>query len=327
MDMLDQALDPSQDKSGQDTEEAVQIQTEAGDQVVNATSDEQTAAAIASVTGQVPTNLTDPNNLQYQFRTDNNGQSQVTYRVVQVGENENNQGNGAVNVVTTTSFPQGQQTVTQQAVIQSPFSNGNSPTAESQSGETRFTYFPAQTQVSDATTTAQTEGSLSQAASGGQFYVMMSPQDVLASGAQRSIAPRTQQFSPGKIDGPRTARDERRRATHNEVERRRRDKINNWIVKLSKIVPECAQDHSKQGQASIPSQSKGGILAKTCDYIHELRTANARMAESLKETERLSVDAELLRQQVEELKQENVLLRAQLQQHGIEAVVSSSNSS
>ncbi|XP_070550692.1 upstream stimulatory factor 2-like isoform X1 [Ptychodera flava] len=155
---------------------------------------------------------------------------------------------------------------------------------------------------------------------------MMSPQDVLASGAQRSIAPRTQQFSPGKIDGPRTARDERRRATHNEVERRRRDKINNWIVKLSKIVPECAQDHSKQGQASVSSQSKGGILAKTCDYIHELRTANARMAESLKETERLSVDAELLRQQVEEYKQENALLRAQLQQHGIEAVVSTSTS-
>ncbi|XP_070550187.1 upstream stimulatory factor 2-like isoform X2 [Ptychodera flava] len=149
---------------------------------------------------------------------------------------------------------------------------------------------------------------------------MMSPQDVLASGAQRSIAPRTQQFSPGKIDGPRTARDERRRATHNEVERRRRDKINNWIVKLSKIVPECAQDHSKQGQ------SKGGILAKTCDYIHELRTANARMAESLKETERLSVEQKLLRQQVEEYKQENALLRAQLQQHGIEAVVSTSTS-
>ncbi|XP_070548591.1 upstream stimulatory factor 2-like isoform X2 [Ptychodera flava] len=321
MDMLDQALDPSQDKGGQETEEQVQIQTDGGDQVVNATSDEQTAAAIASVTGQVPANLTDPSNLQYQFRTDSNGQSQVTYRVVQVAEGESGSNSGAVNVVTTTSFPQGQQTVTQQAVIQSPFSNGSSPTPESQSGETRFTYFPAQTQVSDATT-AQTEGSLAQGASAGvgQFYVMMSPQDVLASGAQRSIAPRTQQFSPGKIDGPRTARDERRRATHNEVERRRRDKINNWIVKLSKIVPECAQDHSKQGQ------SKGGILAKTCDYIHELRTANARMAESLKETERLSVDAELLRQQVEEYKQENALLRAQLQQHGIEAVVSTSTS-
>ena len=41
------------------------------------------------------------------------------------------------------------------------------------------------------------------------------------------------------------------------------------------------------------------------------------MGESLKETERLSVDAELLRQQCEELKQENAMLRAQLQQHGI----------
>lgn len=40
-------------------------------------------------------------------------------------------------------------------------------------------------------------------------------------------------------------RDDRRRATHNEVERRRRDKINNWILKLSKIIPECKQDSSK----------------------------------------------------------------------------------
>ena len=64
-------------------------------------------------------------------------------------------------------------------------------------------------------------------------------------------------------------------------------------------------------------QSKGGILAKSCDYISELRTANVRMAESLKEMERMSVDSDLLRQQCEELKQENAMLRAQLQQHGI----------
>ncbi|XP_070550709.1 upstream stimulatory factor-like [Ptychodera flava] len=136
MDMLDQALDPSQDKGGQETEEQFKYrQTVVSDQVVNATSDEQTAAAIASVTGQVPANLTDPSNLQYQFRTDSNGQSQVTYRVVQVAEGESGSNSGAVNVVTTTSFPQGQQTVTQQAVIQSPFSNGSSPTPESQSEE------------------------------------------------------------------------------------------------------------------------------------------------------------------------------------------------
>jgi len=42
------------------------------------------------------------------------------------------------------------------------------------------------------------------------------------------------------------------------------------------------------------------------------------MVETIKDTERLTIDAELLRQQVEELRQENALLRAQLQQHGIE---------
>ncbi len=47
----------------------------------------------------------------------------------------------------------------------------------------------------------------------GQFYVMMSPQDVLQAG-QRTIAPRTG-ITP-RIEGARTTRDERRRATHNE---------------------------------------------------------------------------------------------------------------
>lgn len=31
------------------------------------------------------------------------------------------------------------------------------------------------------------------------------------------------------------------------VERRRRDKINNWIVQLSKIIPDCNADNSKTG--------------------------------------------------------------------------------
>lgn len=64
-------------------------------------------------------------------------------------------------------------------------------------------------------------------------------------------------------------------------------------------------------------QSKGGILSKACDYITELRQANSRMSESVKETERLNVDNELLLQQIEELKKENMLLRTTLQQHGI----------
>lgn len=36
------------------------------------------------------------------------------------------------------------------------------------------------------------------------------------------------------------------------VERRRRDKINNWIVQLSKIIPDCNADNSKTGAVSVP---------------------------------------------------------------------------
>ncbi|XP_071959619.1 upstream stimulatory factor-like isoform X2 [Antedon mediterranea] len=299
MDLIGTTLDTgTQDKSDSDLEKDPTIEISHGDGDNGVTGADDGSSVMPGG------NFGD--NIQYQFRTDNNGQGPVTYRVVQVNDGGSP---NTMNVVTTTSFPHGQQAVTQ-AVIQSPF-NGDSPTSETQTGETRFTYFPAAAVSGDAITSSGTSGqastnsdSASLSQSGGQFYVMMSPQDVLQNASQRTIAPRTQ-YTP-KLDTGRTARDERRRATHNEVERRRRDKINNWIVKLSKLVPDCNQDHTKQGQ-----QSKGGILSKTVDYIQDLRNANARMAESVKETERLSVDNELLRQQLEELKHENNLLRAQ----------------
>nr|XP_042126936.1 upstream stimulatory factor 2 [Peromyscus maniculatus bairdii] len=265
---------------------------------------------------------------------------QVTYRVVQVTDGQlDGQGDaaGAVSVVSTAAFAGGQQAVTQVgvdgaaqrpgpaaasvppgpaapfplAVIQNPFSNGGSPAAEAVSGEARFAYFPASSVGDTTAVSVQTTDQSLQA--GGQFYVMMTPQDVLQTGTQRTIAPRTHPYSP-KIDGTRTPRDERRRAQHNEVERRRRDKINNWIVQLSKIIPDCHADNSKTGA------SKGGILSKACDYIRELRQTNQRMQETFKEAERLQMDNELLRQQIEELKNENALLRAQLQQHNLEMV-------
>lgn len=49
-------------------------------------------------------------------------------------------------------------------------------------------------------------------------------------------------------NGSKIVRDERRRANHNEVERRRRDNINKWIVELSKVIPDCSNDQSKHGQ-------------------------------------------------------------------------------
>uniref|UniRef100_A0A8D1Z8A8 Upstream stimulatory factor 2 n=1 Tax=Sus scrofa TaxID=9823 RepID=A0A8D1Z8A8_PIG len=335
--------------------------------------EEQTAVAIASVQQAA----FGDHNIQYQFRTENNG-GQVTYRVVQVTDGQlDGQGDtaGAVSVVSTAAFAGGQQAVTQVgvegatqrpgpaaasvppgpaapfplAVIQNPFSNGGSPAAEAVSGEARFAYFPASSVGDTTAVSVQTTDQSLQA--GGQFYVMMTPQDVLQTGTQRTIAPRTHPYSP-KIDGTRTPRDERRRAQHNEVERRRRDKINNWIVQLSKIIPDCNADNSKTGA------SKGGILSKACDYIRELRQTNQRMQETFKEAERLQMDNELLRQQVrggagsqglgagggrvwlepqgagsqpwllvpwrvwqiEELKNENAVLRAQLQQHNLEMV-------
>ncbi|XP_008578600.1 PREDICTED: upstream stimulatory factor 2 isoform X2 [Galeopterus variegatus] len=313
MDMLDPGLDPaasataaaasSHDK-GPEAEEGVELQ-EGGD---GSGAEEQTAVAIASVQQAA----FGDHNIQYQFRTENNG-GQVTYRVVQVTDGQlDGQGDtaGAVSVVSTAAFAGGQQAVTQ-AVIQNPFSNGGSPAAEAVSGEARFAYFPASSVGDTTAVSVQTTDQSLQA--GGQFYVMMTPQDVLQTGTQRTIAPRTHPYSP-KIDGTRTPRDERRRAQHNEVERRRRDKINNWIVQLSKIIPDCNADNSKTGA------SKGGILSKACDYIRELRQTNQRMQETFKEAERLQMDNELLRQQIEELKNENALLRAQLQQHNLEMV-------
>ncbi|XP_064471698.1 upstream stimulatory factor 2-like isoform X2 [Ornithodoros turicata] len=272
-------LDQALDSSSQDkaNDSASDDASQIHSDVTEGVEEQHAATAIASVTSQA---LLDPS-IQYQFRTEN-GQG-VTYRVVQVAP-ETVTGDavaaGGTQVVTSAALV-GQQVA--QAIISSPFANANgssSPTAE------------------------------------GQFYVMMSPQDVLQT-TPRTLAPRTHQFSQ-KSEGNRTARDERRRATHNEVERRRRDKINNWIVKLSKIIPDCSSDLNKSGQqSSVHLHSKGGILAKACDYIQDLRNANARLPDILKENERLAVDVELLRQQCEELKSTNQILKAHLQQHGI----------
>lgn len=226
MDMLDQALDSnSQDKNNDSaSDDASQIHSDVPEGVE--VDSQAAAAAIASV---APQTLLDPG-IQYQFRTEN-GQGGVTYRVVQVAAAPEGTEAASGQVVTTAALV-GQQVA--QAIISSPFAattanGGSSPTAE-----------------------------------GGQFYVMMSPQDVLQT-APRTLAPRSHSFS-SKSEGNRTARDERRRATHNEVERRRRDKINNWIIKLSKIIPDCSSDLNKSGQVRHLSHFAGLTLSGPCCY-------------------------------------------------------------
>ncbi|XP_069582340.1 upstream stimulatory factor 1 isoform X3 [Ranitomeya imitator] len=282
-----------------------------------ATGEDPTSVAIASI--QSAATFSDPG-VKYVFRADSGG-TQVMYRVIQVAEGQldgQTEGSGAIS-----GFPAAQSMT--QAVIQGAFTSedaGESDTAT----ETHYTYFPTAAVADTSTsvgagatattvvTTQNNEALLGPAASTGQFFVMMSPQDVLQGGAQRSIAPRTHPYSP-KSDGPRTTRDEKRRAQHNEVERRRRDKINNWIVQLSKIIPDCSMESTKSGQ------SKGGILSKACDYIQELRQGNLRLSEELQSLEQLQMDNEMLRQQVEDIKNKNLILRTQLRHHGVEIII------
>uniref|UniRef100_A0A8C1C3A9 Upstream stimulatory factor 1 n=2 Tax=Cyprinus carpio TaxID=7962 RepID=A0A8C1C3A9_CYPCA len=210
--------------------------------------------------------------IKYLFKTEGAG-GQVTYRVIQVADGQlEAQTDSATAVSVVTGFP-----ATTQPLTQSEGLDGDGT-------ETHYTYYPAT--ISDAaagtmvTGVQASDALLSQSAPAGQLYVMMSPQEVLT-GANQS-----------KTEGPRNSRDDKRRAQHNEVERRRRDKINNWIVQLSKTIPDCTMDSTKTGQ------SKGGILSKACDYIQELRQSNSRLGDELNSLDRLKMDNQLLRQEV-----------------------------
>ncbi|XP_048838235.1 upstream stimulatory factor 1-like [Brienomyrus brachyistius] len=245
--------------------------------------------------------------IKYLFKTEAAG-GQVTYRVIQVSDGQlEGQTDGAAAVSVVAGFPAATQAVTQAVFSQSDALDGDNT-------ETHYTYYPAT--ISDGASGAMVtsvqapDALLSQNTPAGQLYVMMSPQEVLTGTNQRSIAPRTQPYNI-KSEVPRTSRDEKRRAQHNEVERRRRDKINNWIVQLSKTIPDCTMDSTKTGQ------SKGGILSKACDYIQELRQSNIRLGEELSTLERLRMDNQLLHQEVDDWKSKNQILRNQLRQHGI----------
>ncbi|XP_045592720.1 upstream stimulatory factor 1 isoform X4 [Procambarus clarkii] len=228
----------------------------------------------------------------FALRPESEHSGTLSYRVVQFASD------GAVD-----SLPQSGVQTTVPSLLASSQANGS----PGDSAETRLALI--------ASSDVPTDGSSAVVVSGGQFYVIS---DVLTNSTPRNLAPRTSEsvMSP-RLGG--STREEKRRVTHNEVERRRRDKINTWICRLAKIIPDCPEAHSKSSQ-----QSKGGILAKACDYISELRVHNEQLTERIKETHRREMDFELLKQEVEvlknenaALKNENALVRAQLQQQGL----------
>lgn len=149
-----------------------------------------------------------------------------------------------------------------------------------------------------------------------QFYVLSNRNEVVSQPKARNVVPRVklQIDSPQSILTNIKKRDERRRVTHNEVERRRRDKINNWISKLGKLLPECEQTATTEGdvKTNFELQSKGGILARACQYITELKDVRESLSQRLDENAQLSEEARNLRQVVSQLRKENAELKAQL---------------
>lgn len=242
-------------------------------------------------------------NGQYQFRADN-GPASITYRVVHVTPNDDGQ-------------PQIISGLASNQAVLHGLANGSQMSEDSRLTETRLAYVPAAVtgiETRQGLNAANATTSSSVSPSTGPFFVMMAPSDVLQSSQQRTIMPRLATAVKTEKVG-RVSRDDRRRATHNEVERRRRDKINCWILQLGRLVPEFSVDQLKQGDIGL--QSKSVVLSKACEYILELQNAHKELSSRMKDAERCKNDLEHLQQSCEELKRENDLFRAHLQERGI----------
>lgn len=151
----------------------------------------------------------------------------------------------------------------------------------------------------------------------GQLYVLSNGNNVVTSESAKAVVPSVAKL---QIEGSQNIvttvkkRDERRRVTHNEVERRRRDKISNWISKLAKLLADCDQSVKEEPDAkpNLEPQSKGGILARAYEYITELRDAPEKLTKSMDENVLLKEEIKNLRQAVNQLQNENSQLKIQI---------------
>ncbi|CAG0917234.1 unnamed protein product [Notodromas monacha] len=129
----------------------------------------------------------------------------------------------------------------------------------------------------------------------GQLYALLPAMETVP---EKVMVPRPKIFV--SEEGNRLSQcDDKRRATHNEVERRRRDKINTLIMKLAKIIPDCPT-------------SKSDILCRACDYVSDLQRYLTALEEKFEKAEVGEYD-----RQIEVLSAENMALRAVLERNGI----------
>ncbi|CAG9861459.1 unnamed protein product [Phyllotreta striolata] len=153
----------------------------------------------------------------------------------------------------------------------------------------------------------------------GQLYVIGNANEMFtAQTGARAIAPRTAivESSTNTVTTTIKKRDERRRATHNEVERRRRDKINNWITKLATIVPDNANGEIR-ANGHYDGQSKGGILAKACDYIMDMKDIGEKYQVLCREHDELLRNFESRNAKAVALERENKELKELLKKNNI----------
>lgn len=149
--------------------------------------------------------------------------------------------------------------------------------------------------------------------SGGEFYVLHPGTELCTTIASTKAT--SKPVANGSRHNPLRIRDARKRASHNEVERRRRDKINSWILTLGKLIP---QDQSSDKNCDILTlQSKGAILAKACDHILELKTKNQNLEKYIKANEQLVSKLDKLSKQNSDLNHENMMLRNMLRENGL----------
>lgn len=134
-----------------------------------------------------------------------------------------------------------------------------------------------------------------------EYYVISNPVDVFGPSAAAKKPIRRDPLQAKAVSTKK--RDDKRRATHNEVERRRRDKINSWITKLAAMVPN----------SGLPdSASKGGILAKACDHIADLTEKQKRLEKLELDNKKLVFEILRLNQELTEVRKENSSMRNQL---------------
>lgn len=76
-----------------------------------------------------------------------------------------------------------------------------------------------------------------------------------------------------------------------------------------------------KGNGHYDGQSKGGILAKACEYIMELRDCKQNLDIVSKENKQLQEHVQHLKQKNLNLEKENAALLEALKKHGIEPPV------